>query len=194
MRSDTLYKLARGFKMLLLIAGSVTAGVYLRKCESPTSGDSHGSCVVDTVIFVDTIPYYVPKPTATHQIGSVVKNLPIFTRQDSTSENIPDSCNIAMQDISSHMVGQLTSPDSIEVEIPITQKEYEGEDYHAWVSGYDPNIDSIYIFPRRELVTIREPPNKPKRWGIGVSAGYGVTSKGLHPYVGVSVNYTLWNF
>lgn len=172
MRSDTLYKFARGFKMLLLIAGCVTAGAYLRKCQSPTTGGSKNPSVVDTVTYIDTIPYYEPKPTATHQIGSAVKFLPIFIRQDSTSENIPDS---------------------IEVEIPITQKEYEGEDYHAWVSGYDPKMDSIYVFPRHEIVTIREPPNKPKRWGIGVFAGYGITPKGLQPCVGVSVNYTLWN-
>lgn len=198
MRSDTLYKFARGFKMLLLIAGCVTAGAYLNKCQSPTLGGSQDPCVVDTVTYVDTIPYYEPKPKQEVSLGTKIVFLPVSIPKDSTTPDVPQDGNIIMEnipkEISSHPVGHLTCPGSVEVEIPITQKEYEGEDYHAWVSGYDPKMDSIYVFPRHEIVTIREPPNKPRRWGIGVFAGYGVTPKGLQPCVGVSVNYTLWNF
>lgn len=187
MRSDTLYKFARGFKMLLLIAGCVTAGAYLNKCQSPTSGGSQDSCVVDTVTYVDTIPYYEPKPKQEVSLGTKIVFLPVSIPKDSTTPDVPQDGNIIMENIPKEI------PDSVEVEIPITQKEYEGEDYHAWVSGYDPKMDSIYVFPRHEIVTIREPPNKPRRWGIGVFAGYGITPKGLQPCVGVSVNYTLWN-
>lgn len=84
--------------------------------------------------------------------------------------------------------------DSVGVEIPFTQREYEGEGYRAWVSGYEPRLDSIFVFARRDVVTIREPSDRPRRWGIGVFAGYGVTPRGLGPCVGVSINYNLWNF
>ncbi|MBD5371181.1 MAG: hypothetical protein HDR80_08570 [Bacteroides sp.] len=84
--------------------------------------------------------------------------------------------------------------DSAWVEVPVTQREYMAEDYHAWVSGYEPRLDSIYVFPRRDVVTIREPPDKPRRWGIGVFAGYGVTPQGLQPCAGISINYNLWDF
>ena len=84
--------------------------------------------------------------------------------------------------------------DSVAVEIPITQREYEGAEYRAWVSGYEPRLDSIFVFGRRDVVTIREPPNKPKRWGVGVFAGYGLTRHGPEPCVGISINYNLWSF
>lgn len=35
---------------------------------------------------------------------------------------------------------------------------------------------------------------KPKRFGVGISAGYGVTAQGLSPYIGVGINYNLINF
>ena len=36
--------------------------------------------------------------------------------------------------------------DSAAVIIPIVQKKYEGDEYTAWVSGYEPHLDSINIF------------------------------------------------
>lgn len=194
MRSDTLYKLVRGFKMLLLIAACVTAGAYLHECQSPTSGGVQDSCVVDTITYVDTIPYYLPESKQEVALGTQIRLLPVFIPRVSTIQDVPQDGNIAVENISSHPVGQVTGPDSVEVEIPITQKEYDGEDYHAWVSGYEPKMDSIYVFPRHDVVTIREPPNRSKRWGIGVFAGYGITPKGLQPCAGISVSYNLWNF
>ena len=35
---------------------------------------------------------------------------------------------------------------------------------------------------------------KPKKFGVGISAGYGVTAQGLSPYIGVGINYNLINF
>ncbi len=186
------------FQLTVVIVLSLLAGSHLHKCQSPNpSTEQSSSCVVDTITYTDTIPYYEPKPKQEVSLGTKIAFLPVSSPKDRATQDVPQDGNIVMEnipkEISSHPVGHLTCPDSAEVEIPITQKEYEGEDYHAWVSGYDPKMDSIYVFPRHEIVTIREPPNKPRRWGIGVFAGYGITPKGLQPCVGVSVNYTLWN-
>lgn len=35
---------------------------------------------------------------------------------------------------------------------------------------------------------------KPKKFGVGINAGYGVTAQGLSPYIGVGINYNLINF
>ena len=80
--------------------------------------------------------------------------------------------------------------------IPITQKQYSDSTYTAWVSGYMPSLDSISIYPRREITTITNTiRKKPKRWGIGVNAGYGITPKeGMQPYFGVDINYNLFTF
>lgn len=85
--------------------------------------------------------------------------------------------------------------DSAEVEIPITQKKYSDTTYTAWVSGFRPALDSIHVYPRHEVVTVTNTVRgKPKRWGVGVHAGYGVTPHGLQPYIGVGVNYSILDF
>lgn len=35
---------------------------------------------------------------------------------------------------------------------------------------------------------------KPKKFGIGINIGYGITNKGLSPYIGVGLNYNLIRF
>ena len=88
-------------------------------------------------------------------------------------------------------VSAISLADSIEVAIPITQKVYGDSTFTAYVSGFQPSLDSIFLYPRTQVVTVRE---KPRRWSLGVGAGYGLTPRGFQPFVGVSVSYTLWNF
>lgn len=80
--------------------------------------------------------------------------------------------------------------DTVPVVVPITQRTYSDDStYTAWVSGYHASLDSIAVYRQMELVTVRQ---KPKRWSVGLSAGYGLTPRGLQPYVGVGVSYRLW--
>lgn len=83
--------------------------------------------------------------------------------------------------------------DSAEVEIPVMRKRYADSTYTAWVSGYNPSLDSIHVYPRHEVVTITNTVRrKPKRWSVGLSAGYGMTPKGFQPYVGAGVTWRPW--
>ena len=79
--------------------------------------------------------------------------------------------------------------DSAEVEIPIIQKRYADSTYTAWVSGYRPSLDSIHVYRQKETITIKE---KQRRWNVGVTAGYGVTPKGLQPFVGLGVSWRVF--
>lgn len=91
--------------------------------------------------------------------------------------------------------GTYKNTDSAEVVIPITQKRYSDTTYTAWVSGYRPALDSIHVFPRREVVTVTQTQRgKAKRWGVGFHAGYGLTPHGLQPYIGVGVNCNILAF
>ena len=85
--------------------------------------------------------------------------------------------------------------DSMAVEIPITQKRYDGDDYRAYVSGYEPNLDSIYVFPKTTVIHERsyKPPNK---WHIGITGGYGYgfKSKQAEPYIGIGITYSIISF
>ena len=74
--------------------------------------------------------------------------------------------------------------DTVMVRLPIESKHYEGKDYEAWISGYEPSLDSISIYNRTIMP-------KPKRWSIGLQGGVGITPKGVQPYIGVGVSFRL---
>lgn len=85
-----------------------------------------------------------------------------------------------------------TMHDSIYIDVPIMQKHYKEDSlYEAWISGYEPSLDSINVFNKTEYITIRP---KPKKCSIGLQGGFGVTTKGLQPYIGIGINYSLLNF
>lgn len=88
----------------------------------------------------------------------------------------------------------ITERDSVYISLPREQAVYEDSLYRAWVSGYEPALDSIDIFTPTKYVTttVREPK---RHWHIGVSAGYGASLKEggvtLTPYVGVGISYSI---
>lgn len=91
--------------------------------------------------------------------------------------------------------------DTVEVPVlvPISRNVYEGEDYRAVVSGFRASIDTLDIFRKTQTVTNTvvqrvEVPGKPKRWGIGVSAGYALTPQGVKPYIGAGISYSFITF
>ena len=87
--------------------------------------------------------------------------------------------------------------DSVDVTLPITQRMYRDSNYTAWVSGYQPRLDSIHTYNKMVYTTrtiertITKPPRK---WGIGINAGYGygINSKLFEPYIGVGVTYVIF--
>lgn len=125
------------------------------------------------VTVIDTISYLYPTPVDSVVVRYVTERLP--TVRDTVHSIFVDS---------------------VAVEIPITQKRYADSTYTAWVSGYKPSLDSIYVYPRHDVVTITNTIRlKPKRWGVGLNVGYGITPKnGMQPYIGIGVNYNLFSF
>lgn len=75
------------------------------------------------------------------------------------------------------------------IQVPMEQKIYEGENYKAAVSGYNPTLDWIETYEQTKIIT-----QEPKHWGIGVTAGFGLSSKGLVPYVGMGVSYDFFQW
>ena len=85
--------------------------------------------------------------------------------------------------------------DSVAIELPIETKHYtDSATYSCWVSGYEPSLDKIEVYSRIEQREVTTTINKPKRWGIGISAGYGLTVKGMQPYIGIGLSYRLISF
>lgn len=132
---------------------------------------------VTTKISYDTIPYYMPVPVDSYITRYEVVKLP------AVRDTITDS--LIYKDTLIH--------DSVNVVVPITQKKYEDSTYTAYVSGYNPRLDSISIYRKTIYQTITE---KPSRWGVGLVGGYGYGygSKGFTSFFGVAVYYKLFEF
>lgn len=79
--------------------------------------------------------------------------------------------------------------------LPVTQKHYSAIDYDAWVSGYEPQLDSIRTYSRRSIITLPSAAKADrKRFGIGIQAGCGLGKDGLAPYIGLGLSYRLLEF
>lgn len=85
----------------------------------------------------------------------------------------------------------LCKTDTVEIALPFEQREYRDSNYNAWVSGYEPALDSIKVFPRtmtvKERVTVKE---RNRRWGVFGGVGIGVSDR-ITPCVGVGIGYRI---
>lgn len=79
-----------------------------------------------------------------------------------------------------------------EVCVPINRYVFSDSLYRAEISGYRVSLDKMEVYNREVTNTVIK--RVPKRWGLGVSAGYSFTPQGFQPYVGVGVNYNVITF
>lgn len=89
--------------------------------------------------------------------------------------------------------------DTVYVSLPREVKVYEDSTYGAQVSGYEPRLDWVEVYPRTITITERITERARRRpWGIGVNVGYGAALNGrnvvLSPYVGVGISYNIFTF
>ena len=85
----------------------------------------------------------------------------------------------------------LCKTDTVTVSLPFVQKQYKDSSYSAWISGYEPSLDSISVFPTttiiRESKVVRQ---KDRRWGVFGGVGIGVSDR-ITPCVGVGIGYRI---
>lgn len=146
--------------VLALCLFCFVAGRYTKKAEREPV------CKTDTFIRVDTVRDSIPYPVYETVIQTVPELFPVYITFEGDTVREP-----------------------IFVPVPITQKEYLTNNYRAWVSGYNPSLDSIDVFQKTIYITEKV---KPRRWGIGVTTGYGIGKHGLSPYVGIGGFYRIW--
>lgn len=170
----------KNLKGLVLIAIAIVLTILAMRTYQHFNqhGTVEYATVVDTCIVYDTVQYFQPVPKDSVVVRYVTVTLP------------------AMQHIDT-----VTIFDSIQVEIPIVQKEYKDSTYHAFVSGYMPSLDSLTVYPRTIYInstTTSKYVPKTKRWGLGIQAGYGANlSNGvIHgtPYIGIGISYDIFSW
>lgn len=131
----------------------------------------------DTVVRYDTIATSLPKPKDSVLVKWETVFLPV--ERPVYANHPPNDSN---------------SIDTIVAEIPITQKHYQEETYQAWVSGFQPNLDSIEVYQKTntitKTITITQFAEQ-KHWGLGFTGGcnYIINDKKAEPYAGLEVNY-----
>lgn len=116
---------------------------------------------------------------------TIVQEKPVYrTISQVRTEYVPVSDTIRIQD-------------TLFVPVPIETKVYEDSLYRAEVSGYRASLDRLEIYQQERIITQTIPVQvkERKRWGIGVQAGYGVSTPNgkpvLSPYIGIGVSYDL---
>lgn len=85
--------------------------------------------------------------------------------------------------------------DSIDVPIPIVQKRYEDSLYTAWVSGFEPKLDSLRLHMPEVTNTITKTVYEPTplmTLGVQVGGGYGLINRQPDIYVGIGGQINLW--
>ena len=152
-----------------LVGSIITAFLMARTPNEPT---------VETVTIYDTIPYYYPVARDSVVIRYETHRLPASGDKSQEQGQNDD----------------IEKTDSVDVVIPITQKEYQDSTYHLWISGYAANLDSIHTFTRHDYTTVTLPPAKPKRWHLGITTGFAITPKGVQPYIGGGITYSFKSF
>ena len=146
----------------------------------------------ETVTIEKPYPVTVEKPVPVHDTVYSTKTvyLPkVKTEYDTVTETVTTTVYIH---------------DTVQVQVPISMKEYEEEINEAKVnvkiSGFEPNLESLTVTNLKICPQTHR--NAPlSRFGVGVEVGYGFTLKnasdGLfepRPYVGVGIHYSLIQF
>ena len=84
--------------------------------------------------------------------------------------------------------------DTVWATVPRMRKRYEDSLYTAWVSGYEPRLDSIEVYRQTVTVTRTQTVTKRNRFNVGLTGGfgYGIFTRRPDVWVGVGVTWRLW--
>lgn len=137
--------------------------------------------MTDTVRYVDTVRIAAPATVRDSVIVRyITRRLPV-----ACPDTMPHSVTAVGRDT------LLPSTDSADVELPVVQRRYDHDLYRAYVSGYQPRLDSLILYQPREVVRIRD---QLPRWSVGIGPGLSVGPGGVTPAVCLSVQWTLFRF
>ena len=84
--------------------------------------------------------------------------------------------------------------DTVGVTLVQEVKEYKDSTYYAKISGINAFLEEIEVYPKtvtKYITVAKEIRQKPKKWGLGVSAGMAVAGGEFQPYIGVGITYNL---
>ena len=159
---------------------------------------------IETILKRDTVwrdtVIYEPQPAETVNTGRVVYiRVPVKSGGGLTGDSPRCATNVSQagtvpmaQNAGTVLMGR---EDSIDVPIPIVQKRYEDSLYTAWVSGFEPKLDSIRLYTPEIQTTVTKTVYEPTpllTLGVQVGGGYGLIHRQPDIYVGIGGQINLW--
>ncbi len=168
--------------LLGAVAATTATALILRGCSAQNTNPSAADTITltDTITLCDTIVIATPSHTRETIMRHQTISLPVAPSAPSDTANpIPS--------------------DTARVQIPITQKHYQTQNYQAWVSGYQPTLDSLHIYSPTTIIThtntiTQEKIPHSRRWGISAGVGAVVTNRQISPGIFIGLTYTFVTF
>lgn len=155
--------------------------------------------IVDTVVVRDTVRGVMPTEKDSKVVGTVALPLvPSPLREGRNVGKLTDgkSASGVSDDaaMDARNGGEIGSNDTVWATVPRTQKRYEDSTYTAWVSGYEPRLDSIEVYRRTVTIEKRETVSKRNGFNVGLTGGigYGVFTRKPNLWLGVGCTVRLW--
>ncbi len=121
------------------------------------------------------------------RIETVPGRVTVLTRHDTVRIASPPRVAVRYLRPDTVRLAAPATADSVDAIVPVEQAQYAGDGYRAYVSGYRPRLDSLIML---RTVSVAPPARQP-RFSVGIQAGYGITPRGMQPYIGVGVAYTI---
>ena len=152
----------------IVAVAAIVAISYLagRKCGSESATIEYLDRV-DTLVIRDTITQYRPIVEERRVVEQIL---------------YPVTDTIRLQD-------------TIYVYLEKEQLMWQDSLSRVYVSGIMPQVDSVQHFVEERIMVMHVPVKAKSRWGVGVSAGYGISvangSLSASPYIGVGISYNI---
>ena len=83
--------------------------------------------------------------------------------------------------------------DTLYIALPMESKTYKGEEYYAEVSGYQPSLDRIEVYPKTVVISKTETTTlEPSPWHVSLDMGLDYSrmeAKYISPNIGAEIGY-----
>lgn len=168
--------------------------------------DGKGKVTVDTVTVRDTVRQTMPM--AKDSVVTGVIRVPVALPTEPTVpkaeievfepgrlSEVLDGHTVNKGGSKAQEMGKIARKDTVWAVVPRTQKRYEDSTYTAWISGYEPRLDSIEVYQKTVVVTKRvEGRVKNRRFNVGLTGGfgYGVFTRKPDVWVGVGCTWRMF--
>lgn len=170
------------------------------------SRDGKGKVTVDTVTVRDTVRQTMP--VAKDSVVTGVIRVPVALPTEPTVpkaeievfepgrlSEVMDGHAVNKGGSEAQETGKTARKDTVWAVVPRTQKRYVDSTYMAWISGYEPRLDSIEVYQKTVVVTKSvEGRVKNRRFNVGLTGGfgYGVFTRKPDVWVGVGCTWRMF--